>query len=56
MSPTVAEYLDKEVRAAVDDLRVIGEVRCGIHHPEHAPYTNDLVEACLLYTSDAADE
>src|SRR6516164_7031151 len=43
--PTVAEDLNKKVRTAVDDLRVIGKVRCGIHHPEHAPDTNDLVEA-----------
>src|SRR6516165_1188807 len=31
----LAEYLDKEVGAAIDDLRVILEIGCGIDHSEH---------------------
>ena len=43
--PSITEYLDEKIRTAVDDLWMIGKVRCRIHHPEHAPDTNDLVEA-----------
>ena len=31
---SLAEHLDEEVRAAVDDLGVLDEVGHGIHHPE----------------------
>ena len=48
MPATVAEHFDKEVRTAVNNLRVIGEIWRSVHHPEHAADADDLVEATYL--------
>jgi hypothetical protein len=41
---TIAKYLDQQVRAAVDDLRVAGEVRRCVHHSEHSADAYHLIE------------
>ena len=40
----LAEHVDEEVRAGVDDVHVVGEVGGAVHHPGHPDHPDDLVE------------
>jgi len=40
----LAEHLDEEVRAAVDHLRLLAEIRHGIHHAEELHDTPNAIE------------
>ena len=44
MPTAIAEDLDKQVRATVDNLRVVGEFRHGVHHAEHSAEANHLIK------------
>src|SRR5207244_887703 len=44
MAAGVAEHLDQQVGAAVDDLRLIGELRDGVDHAEQLHHVIDAVE------------
>ncbi len=44
MATAVAEDLDEQVRAPVDDLWVVRKLRHGVHHAEHSAEANHLIE------------
>ena len=44
----LAEHLDEEVRAAVDHLRLLAEIRHGIHHAEELHDTPNAIEVAEL--------
>src|SRR5215472_3029087 len=55
MSPRFAKDFDEEVRATVDDFRVILEIGCGVDHPEHLDDPVDPIEIaaqCILNRCD----
>ena len=45
MPTAVAEDLDEQVRATVDDLWVVGKLRHGVYHAEHSAEAYHLIEA-----------
>ena len=49
MPTAIAEYLNEQVRATVDDLWVVGKFRRGVHHAEHSAEANHLIKTsgCL---------
>ena len=34
MAPALAQDFDQQVRAAIDHLRMLFEIRLGVHHPQ----------------------
>ena len=45
---SVPEHFDKQIRATVDHLRMVGKFRCGIDHVKHSAKANDLIQAADL--------
>src|SRR6266853_179521 len=56
MPPALAEHLDEQVGAAVDDFRVILEIGGGIDHPEHLDDVLQAVEIAAERILDCRDQ
>src|SRR5205085_11564370 len=56
MPTALAEHLDKQIRAAVDDFRMIFEIGGGVDHPEHFDDVLDAVEIAAERILDRRDQ
>src|SRR5271166_7008212 len=56
MPPALAEHLDEEVGAAIDDLRVVLEIGSGIDHPKHFDDILHTVEIAAERILDRRDQ
>jgi hypothetical protein len=56
MASSVAKYLNHEIGGAVNDLRVIAEIGCGVYEPSESDAPNDAIQVSVKRILELCDD